>query len=142
MPIPKTLALGDDGAPLVPFRFLEGLDALAQRLRLRALNHRGTWFLNTDVGIPYEQHTDDQTLTLAQLSDEISRELAACPGVARLTNIRTTFDATTGEATYAATAIPEATLLGVNPDAELLVGVGIGPAGGVLRAYVTLGGIA
>lgn len=39
----------------LPLRIVKGVEALAQRLRLRLLQWRGQWFLDETLGVPYAQ---------------------------------------------------------------------------------------
>lgn len=50
--------LDGDGDLIVPIRYVRGLAAVAQRIRVRLRLWRGEWFLNRGVGVPYLPRPD------------------------------------------------------------------------------------
>lgn len=137
-----TIATASDNDVAIPMRLVGALAELRQRLHARLTNRKGTWALDTDVGIPYTEHMDDGVLTLDQLSAEMTRAIVECPGVRRVERVTLSFDQATGEATYAAEVTPtDNVLAAAGVDAALLSVTTVATQAGLLRAYVRTGGI-
>lgn len=61
-------------------RYISGLTLVAQRVRLRLLTHRGEWFLDQRLGVPYILWKDDKP-PVASMRSVIRRILETTPGV-------------------------------------------------------------
>ncbi len=100
---PIDFELDDDFQLIVPIRFVSGLAAVRQGVRIRLRMARGEWFLNLDVGVPWDP-TDDGVVTEDQailgnprfdsglINSAIRRAIERTPNVIQVTEIRSSFD--------------------------------------------------
>lgn len=135
-----TYAADSNNDVVFPLRRVSGLEEMGQRIRRRLETWRGSWFLDTSAGIPYEEGLGENNLSLRQLADEMTRYALLTPGVARVSDVSFDVDERTGEATYAATFYATATVKGSENNAALLVTTALSPSG-MVRAYIRTGGI-
>ena len=64
---------------------VEGVDAIAQRLRGRLRLWQGEWFADTGVGVPYLGFLGQKGATALTLAENSVRQaIATCPGIAAL----------------------------------------------------------
>lgn len=100
---PIDWAMDDDFQLLIPIRFVRGLAAVRQGVRVRLSMARGEWFLNLDTGVPWLP-TDDGVVTVEQailgnprfdagfVNEAIRRVIERTPNVIQVTEIRSSFD--------------------------------------------------
>ncbi len=100
---PIDWALDDDFQLIVPIRYLRGLPAVRQGVRVRLMMAKGEWFLNLDVGVPWHT-TDDGTVPEGQqilgnarfdsglVNDAIRRSIARAPNILEVTDVRSVLD--------------------------------------------------
>lgn len=86
----------------LPARLITADALVIQRLRLRLRAHRGDWVLDNEFGLPYEAWVGQVPAPLTAITLAFTEILGTCPGVARISNARTTFDVAARTARYAA----------------------------------------
>jgi hypothetical protein len=77
----KDLALAPDGDLEVPPRIIGGVEAIAQRLRIRLSRWRGENFLDLDDGIPYAERIVGRRGSAAVARAILRRVILETPGV-------------------------------------------------------------
>jgi hypothetical protein len=79
----------------VPFRWLLGAEAIAQRIRVRFQFMRGDWFLDERIGIDFENDILGKGRIIGNIDATFARVLRTTPGVQRVAFCRSTLDAQT-----------------------------------------------
>ena len=70
----------------------DGVDAIAQALRIRLLTFKGEWFLDRRIGVPYREQIFSNRLKRT-LVDTIWREaILASPGISSIQNFVSDFN--------------------------------------------------
>lgn len=92
---PVTLALDEDGDVIVPLRFLRGLEAVAQGVRVRMQMFKGEWFLDLSTGVPWWQDILGQRFEYNRVAAALRRPILETPGVTDIVSLSIVFDAQT-----------------------------------------------
>lgn len=89
------------------FVLLEGLEAIAQDLRIRLKFFLGEWFLDTRQGMPYFEKifTDDPKPNLSVVKSIFRKALLLTPGVLNVTDLVINFDGQIRKATLSFKAV-------------------------------------
>lgn len=72
--------------------FVTGADAVVQRIKFRILTHRGEWFADPRVGLPWMEWVRRKPLPLPIIHATVREEIARTPGVTRILHSEATFD--------------------------------------------------
>lgn len=82
------IKLDPDSLDLPPYSSqVDGLDLLQQRLRIRLSLHRGEILSDASKGLPWLSWLQTRPVPLAIIRAAVRREVAACPGVARVDDV-------------------------------------------------------
>ncbi len=107
---PIDFELDDDFQLIVPIRFVRGLAAVRQGVRIRLSMARGEWFLNLDIGVPWHP-TDDGVVSEDQailgsarfdqdaINSSIRRVIERTPNVVQVIEIRSVLGNSSREVT-------------------------------------------
>ena len=81
--------------------FVQGIEAVVQRLVLRIAIHRGEWFLDPDAGLPWNAWmSQSMTPGLQSIVEQsMKAEAEALPDISRVDSIVSSWDPTTRELT-------------------------------------------
>jgi len=73
-------------------RMVDGLDEIAQALRLRLQTRRGEWFLNTEFGLDYGVILGQKAPDLFRVRSEVARTILEEPRVQEIETLSLQFD--------------------------------------------------
>lgn len=86
------------------FRIVDGLEALAQRIRMRLLFWSGTWFADTREGVPYiAEPIVGRVVDPALAAQAISEQIRGVEGVVEVRDVSYVHDGASRDYRYAAT---------------------------------------
>lgn len=77
------------------FEFLTEADALVQRIKIRLRFFKGEWFLDQRLGVPYIEKILVKRPDRAIIDNLFVKLIATTPGIAKVTQFRSTLDAKT-----------------------------------------------
>lgn len=103
-PLTHDLALDETGDVLL----LDGIEAIAQQIRIRLLFVRGEWFLDRREGTPYVGEIWGEPADTNQLAAIFRQVVATTPGVLSVERLTVTFDDDTRSASVDFVARTEA----------------------------------
>ena len=83
--------LDNEGDLVVPLRYVTGLDAVAQGIRVRVRLIKGEWFRDPDLGVDWYGKILGQKYDASRVQSEIRRAISATPGVSEILSISTGF---------------------------------------------------
>ena len=86
------LKLDDDNDIPVFCRHVEGIEAVAQKVRTRLLTHTGDWVLDKNVGLPFLDWLGEKDPATGQISAVLQAELEEIPEVVRVENLTVTWN--------------------------------------------------
>lgn len=91
----RDLLLNDDHDLPVKgdLEWTEGLDAVHQRIKIRLLLFSGRYFMDTEIGIPYESVVLVRNPSLQEIRNVYRGEIGDVPGVESVESISADFDA-------------------------------------------------
>lgn len=85
------ISLVDDAAS-----WLDGVEAIAQHLRVRLQFFKGEWFLDSEIGIPYYQRIlGRKDVTIAAIGAILKKAILTTPGVISLNDFRADYQGAT-----------------------------------------------
>lgn len=84
-------------------RLVQGLDVIAQRIRVRLSTHRGDWPLDTSAGIPWVDILGRKPADVEGLAALLALEVASVPGVVQVVDL--TWSQSGGTAEVSLTAV-------------------------------------
>lgn len=89
------LAVNHDGSLKLPVQLVRGADAVAQRIRIRLLFPKGSWFLDLRQGIPYREHVLIKNPQKQAVRSILRRVIINTPGVAGVESLTLEIDPVT-----------------------------------------------
>ena len=94
----------------------DGLDAIAQRLRIRLRFFLGEWFLNIEAGLPFYQEILAKGTTRSRVEALLKSEILGTPGVTGLESFALSYDGFSRTATVTFSAKTTAGTLTINQE--------------------------
>jgi len=86
-------------------RFITGAELVVQRARIRLATFFGEWILDQFVGLPYLAWRAQKPPDLSGQAAVIIAELQATPGILRVSELSSSFNAETRTVTHAGTCV-------------------------------------
>lgn len=88
----RDVALTDDGDIYPQTRYVEGIELVLQRIRIRLNTHLGEYLLDTREGMPYRRWLQTKPAPVNQVRDYVRREIEDTPGVRRVRNLEASLE--------------------------------------------------
>lgn len=79
--------LDANGDLAIPSSWVRGVEAVAQRVRVRLSTWRGEWGLDVDAGVPFEAWIQARPIPQAEIEATIRREIETTSGVVRVVSL-------------------------------------------------------
>ena len=76
-------------------RYTQGIEAIAQGIRIRVLMVAGEWFLDLDLGVPWFTEILGRKPTIARVRALLRKAIIAAPGVLEILSIDVSIDSST-----------------------------------------------
>lgn len=72
--------------------YVDGIEYILQRVRIRLNTHLGEWILDTRAGMPWRRWLDTKPAPVDQVRDFVRREIESTPGVIRVSGLEADMD--------------------------------------------------